>query len=85
MTRHIVNPQNIHSFCNQFVQTPLGEGRSFGLFQLKDAKQEGIGERVLVRLPVNDMTRPHLKASNCLTPNANHSALFTFDMEEVRS
>jgi len=83
MTRHIVNPHLISSFFNQMVQTPLGEGRAFGLFHLKDAGQESIGQRVVVRLPVNDVTRPHLKEESCLTQKAEHSAVFIFDIEEV--
>lgn len=83
MTRHIIDPQNIRGFFNQNVQTPLGEGRAFGLFQLKDAGQESIGQRIVVRLPVDEKTRPHLRDENCLTPYAESTAIFTFPHEEV--
>lgn len=83
MRRHIVNPQNIVGYFNKIVQTPLGEGMAFGLFQLRTEKQEGISHQIVVRLPVNEATRPHLRDDNCLTPYANKSAIFTFDHEQV--
>jgi hypothetical protein len=63
--------------------TPLGMGVAFGIFHLKDAHQESIGERVVVRLPVDEKTREHLSSSNCLTHKAKESALFTFPVSEI--
>ena len=83
MTRHILNPHLVHSVFNQLVKTPLGEGRAFGVFHLKDANRESVGQRVVVRLPVDDVTRPHLKAENCLTQKAETTAVFTFDINDV--
>ena len=81
--RHILNPHVVPSLFNVVVLTPLGVGRSFGTFVMKDAGQESIGQRVVVRLPVDDVTRPRLKDGNCLTQNAVASALFTFELDEV--
>lgn len=58
---------------NQLVNTPIGVGRCQGSFD----------ERVLVRLPVNDKTRDHLKQSNCLTPRAKQSGLWVFAKAEL--
>lgn len=85
MSRHIVNPQVVNTFFNRKVVTPLGKGVAFGIFRLKDASQESIGERVVVRLNVDDVTRPHLGASHCLTPRATSSAVFTFEASEVEA
>lgn len=85
MTRHIINPQVVSSFFNQQVTTPLGTGTAFGLFHLKETGQESIGQRVVVRLPVDETTRPHLTRENCMTPRATASAVFTFAVEEVEA
>ena len=83
MTRHIINPQVVSTFFNQKVITPLGTGMAFGIFHLKDAHQESVGQRVVVRLKVDETTRPHLAKANCLTPRATASAVFTFGLDEV--
>jgi len=83
MTTHIINPQNITGMLNRKMSTPLGDGIVFGHFQLKDAGVEGIATRVLVRLPVNDVTREHLRDSNCVTPRAEKNGLWVFPVSEV--
>lgn len=64
------------------VSTPLGDG----LYQSMYASSTGAQPttRVLVRLPINDDTRKHLNKSNCLTPRAIISGLWTFDASEVK-
>ena len=81
--RYIVNPQVINYRFNELTDTPLGKGRSFGRFELKVKGQESLNDLMIVRLPLNDVTREHLKDSNCLTPNAKKSALFTFPFSEA--
>lgn len=83
MSRHIVNPQVVSTFFNREVTTPLGTGIAFGVFRLKDRNQESVGGCVVVRLAVDENTRPHLSAAHCLTPHANESAVFMFDPSEV--
>jgi hypothetical protein len=83
MKRYIVNPQTIPTLFNQNVITPLGTGVAFGIFHLKDAGQESVGQRVVVRLKVDDEIRPHLAKANCLTPRATATAVFTFGLDEV--
>lgn len=83
--RYIVDPQVIGGWFNQMVTTPLGKGRAFGQFLLKNAAQEGIEQRVVVRLPVNDVTRPRLMDENCLTKRAEKTAVFTFAVHEVEA
>lgn len=85
MSRHIVNPQVVSTFFNRTVKTPIGSGVAFGVFRLKDRNEESIGERIVVSLPVDEMTRPHLNAAHCLTPHANEQALFTFDAADVEA
>ena len=68
---------------NQKVSTPLGAGTVQGPFAVNDANGESIVKGVLVRLPVNDQTKPHLKKSNCITPKASLSALFVFQEEQL--
>lgn len=70
---------------NTQVITPLGKGVAQGPYEVRDGKGETVGRAVLVRLPINDVTRPALHQSNCLTPNAERSGLWTFDVEAVSS
>ena len=58
---------------NQTVITPLGKG----------VVQGRTDTGLLVRLPVNDATRPHLGAS--WTPRARISGLWVFAIEEMES
>lgn len=60
---------------NHTLTTPLGPGAIQGKFS------DG---RLLVRLPVNDLTEKHLKSDNCLTPRATRSGLWLFDRSEVK-
>lgn len=80
--KHVVEPNTISGF-NMPVKTPLGMGRSLGRFLIKTAHEEGIAKGVLVRLPVNDDTRPHLNRSNCITPKAVKSGLWVFPESEL--
>lgn len=75
MSRHLLNAQEIRGL-HQKVRTPLGEGTSQGAYEIKQGAERVRG--MLVRLPVNDVTRPHLGSANCLTPRATRTALFTF-------
>jgi hypothetical protein len=63
---------------NSKVKTPLGVGISQGCF----SNLEGINA-VLVRLPINEITKAELIKSNCMTPRALLSGLWVFDKAEV--
>jgi hypothetical protein len=65
---------------NVTVLTPLGSGVVQGRFERQG--ETGTAVRLLVRLPVNDVTRPRLRES--LTPRASKSALFIFEKGELR-
>ena len=67
---------------NQLVKTPIGEGRYQGTFT-ESIMAPGDRDAVLVRLPVNDDTRAHLKQSNCITPRATQSGLWVFVKEDL--
>lgn len=67
---------------NTKVKTPLGEGVSQGPFEIRQGEESVRG--VLVRLPVNDVTRVYLNQSHCLTPRASASALFAFREAELQ-
>ncbi len=69
---------------NQMVDTPLGQGRLQGRFAVRDAHGELVTTSMLVRLPIDDITRSHLNQSNCLTPRARLSGLWVFQGSEVR-
>ena len=68
---------------NTKVNTPIGAGMVQGAFAVQSAHGENVVNGVLVRLPVNDATRPTMKQSNCLTPKAMTSGLWVFKEEEV--
>jgi hypothetical protein len=68
---------------NKAVKTPLGEGRVQGAFLITDQKSEPVVRGILVRLPLNDVTRPALKESRCMTPAAEQSGLWVFPEDEV--
>lgn len=63
---------------NTKIKTPLGEGIVQGAFTVKAADGENVVQGALVRLPINDATRPYLTRSNCLTPHALQSGLWVF-------
>lgn len=67
---------------NQKVKTEFGDGIVQGNYAETDALGMIVSVVQLVRLTINDKTIKHLKESNCLTPNANKSALFTFPISE---
>lgn len=67
------------------VQTPIGVGvvqSHFFVSAIRDGQLVSHG--VLVRLPINDMTRAHMKKSNCVTQNAKHSGLWVFSEGELK-
>ena len=64
---------------NQKVTTPIGDGVYQGDFTRAGADDA----EALVRMPVNEQTGPHLKDSNCLTPRARFTALFSFKASEM--
>lgn len=63
---------------NSKVNTPLGQGIVQGPFAVQSADGETIVRGALVRLPINETTRPHLNQSNCLTPRATLNGLWVF-------
>lgn len=69
---------------NMKIKTPLGEGTMQAPFAVKDAQGENVVRGALVRLPINDVTRPHLNKSNCLTPHAQISGLWVFQESELQ-
>lgn len=69
---------------NSTVTTPLGVGVVQGHFEvtaMRDGAVVAVG--VLVRLPVNDITRGEMKKANCLTPRAEVSGLWVFEAEAL--
>jgi hypothetical protein len=68
---------------NAKVKTPIGDGIVQGGFAVKDAQGDQVAAAVLVRMPVNDITRAQLSKSHCLTPHASRSALFVFTQGEL--
>lgn len=69
---------------NSTVKTPLGEGIAQApAFSIRDGHDNDVATAVLVRLPINDATRPHLNKSNCLTPHATLSGLWVFQVKEL--
>lgn len=67
---------------NTKVKTPLGEGMVQGAFAIK-ANGEDVVQGALVCLPINDITRPHLNRSNCITPHARLSGLWVFQIKDL--
>lgn len=68
---------------NQKVSTPLGQGVAQGLFAVLAESGPVVGG-VIVRLPINDETRRELSKSNCLTPRAQLSGLWVFDLKDLK-
>lgn len=68
---------------NMKIKTPLGEGTMQAPFAVKDAAGNDVVRGALVRLPINDATRPHLNKSNCITPHATLSGLWVFQESEL--
>lgn len=58
---------------NATVNTPLGKGIVQGRWS---------ATQWLVRLPINDITRPHLSKSE--TPRARESGLWIFNQDELK-
>ncbi len=70
---------------NQKVDTPLGEGFVQGQFAVLDPETNAlISSGIAVRLPVNEVTRPHLNNSNCLTSRATMSGVWVFQESELK-
>jgi hypothetical protein len=68
---------------NTKVKTPIGEGFVQGPFAVETVSGDPVVRGALVRLPVNDITRPHLNQSNCMTPHATISGLWVFQEKEL--
>jgi hypothetical protein len=66
---------------NQPVNTPIGQGRYQGHLTPNSNPELHVA---LVRLPINDETREHLKQTNCLTPRATQSGLWSFSESELK-
>jgi hypothetical protein len=66
---------------NSRVRTPLGVGIVQGAFTVTAGNDAVVG--VLVRLPINETTRPCLSQSNCMTPRAEISGLWVFEAKEL--
>jgi hypothetical protein len=64
---------------NTRVKTPLGVGIAQGRF----SNLEEMISAVLVRLPINEITKAELNKSYCMTPNALLSGLWVFTENEV--
>ncbi len=69
---------------NQKVRTPLGEGYVQGQFSVLDPITEAlVSKGVAVRLPVNEVTQPHLKDDSCLTSHATLSGVWVFQESDL--
>lgn len=69
---------------NQKVSTPLGEGVVRGQFRVIDPQTGSlISKAFTVEIPVNDVTRPHLNQSNCMTSHATQSGVWVFQESEL--
>jgi hypothetical protein len=70
---------------NQKVNTPLGEGYVQGQFVVLDTQTDAlVSTGIAVRLPVNEVTLPHLKDSSCLTSHATLSGVWVFQESELK-
>jgi hypothetical protein len=67
---------------NMKVSTPIGMGIIQGAFAVM-AGNEAVVNGVMVRLPIDDATRPQLAQSNCLTPHASLSGVWVFQEKEL--
>jgi len=67
---------------NQPVVTPIGEGVFQG--KMDFYAFDKIEMLMLVRVKLDGETSKHLRDSNCLTPRASESGLWTFKPEELR-
>ncbi len=63
---------------NQPVQTPFGQGRCSGKML------NGPLTLYLVRMPVNEQTKDHLRDWNCVTPRAQFTGLWKFQKSELQ-
>lgn len=68
---------------NTKVNTPLGYGMVQGAYAVKAGNGDDIVQGALVRLPINDTTRPHLNKSNCITPHATLNGLWVFQTKDL--
>lgn len=67
---------------NQPVVTPIGEGVNQGVWQKPATVQDE--PVMLVRVNLTEQSMPHLRDSNCLTPCASQSGLWTFKASELQ-
>jgi hypothetical protein len=68
---------------NAKVKTPFGEGLAQGSFAVMSGSEQVV-RGLIVRLPVNDVTRKQLNQLNCLTPRAQVSGLWVFQAGELK-
>lgn len=66
------------SFFNRTVQTPIGEGVA-----QSSLIHDKSGNKYVVRLPINEQTKPHLKDANCITQRADRTGLWFFLEKEL--
>ena len=64
---------------NQNVKTPLGGGVVQGKMMADDGRW-----KVIVRMPINDVTKATMKQAFCLTPRATVSGLWVFAEGEIK-
>lgn len=69
---------------NQPVNTPLGRGVTQGAFMATGGQNELVAHGIIVRLAINDVTKPTMNQSNCLTPHATLSGLWVFGQGDVQ-
>lgn len=78
--QQILKPLKLRELkINQLLNTPIGQGVYQGVFHLYNDKDEFVGERALVRLPVDPETSKHLKDSNCIA-----RGLWIFQESEIQ-
>ena len=68
--------------ANMKVKTPIGDGMVQGAFAV-NVGSEPVVKGVLVRLPINELTRTQMTQSNCLTPRAAVSGVWVFQESEL--
>ena len=68
---------------NMQIETPLGPGVIDGRFMVLDGEGRLVTTGISVRLPVNEITKPHLHKSNCMTPAAVLSGVWVFPEKDL--
>jgi hypothetical protein len=75
------NVHLIEESDDNYVVTPLGEGLLIGKSGERVTGEKGVVTIIdgyMVRLPVDDITRPHLSDQNCTTKHAQISGIWIF-------